>query len=261
MSMAAGPKGACVISWSQTEIDGQLGGPVEIIANGAMWTWQGAPVQIDRDIAGDAARRFDRTSTPPSQRAILRARHLVSRALIHEGVQMSGFDDMVRTDRAFVVSDGHHRWAASLIETPALARPLIVFAEGVPPRGMPLLVVEGPTERPPHQAHTGQQEGVVCFAPGTWLETPKGPRLVETLVAGDLVITEVMQNPAAVSDSVGEWFELYNASTAPIDLRGMAVADLGGEIGRLGRAVGVPTPLHDAGTLIVQLAEGRAGSG
>jgi 2-dehydropantoate 2-reductase len=31
--------------------------------------------------------------------------------------------------------------------------------------------------------------------------------------------------------------------------------DLGGEIARLGRSVGVPTPLHDAGTMIVQLAE------
>jgi 2-dehydropantoate 2-reductase len=34
------------------------------------------------------------------------------------------------------------------------------------------------------------------------------------------------------------------------------MGDLGGEIGRLGRVVGVPTQLHDAGTLIVQLAEG-----
>jgi 2-dehydropantoate 2-reductase len=35
------------------------------------------------------------------------------------------------------------------------------------------------------------------------------------------------------------------------------MADLGGEIGRLGRRVGVPTPLHDAGTVIVELAEAR----
>ena len=37
------------------------------------------------------------------------------------------------------------------------------------------------------------------------------------------------------------------------------MGDLGEEISRLGRAHGVPTPLHDAGTLIVQLAEARAG--
>lgn len=33
--------------------------------------------------------------------------------------------------------------------------------------------------------------------------------------------------------------------------------DLGGVISRMGREADVPTPLHDAGTLIVQLAEGR----
>ncbi len=36
--------------------------------------------------------------------------------------------------------------------------------------------------------------------------------------------------------------------------------DLGGEIVRLGRGCGMPTPLHEAGTLIVQLAEARARS-
>ena len=36
------------------------------------------------------------------------------------------------------------------------------------------------------------------------------------------------------------------------------MGDLGEEISRLGRAYGIPTPLHDAGTLIVQLAEGRS---
>lgn len=35
--------------------------------------------------------------------------------------------------------------------------------------------------------------------------------------------------------------------------------DLGGAISRMGRETGVPTPLHDAGTMIVQLAEARDG--
>jgi 2-dehydropantoate 2-reductase len=38
------------------------------------------------------------------------------------------------------------------------------------------------------------------------------------------------------------------------------MADLGGTISCMGREVGVPTPLHDAGTLIVQLAERRGWS-
>ena len=37
--------------------------------------------------------------------------------------------------------------------------------------------------------------------------------------------------------------------------------DLGGEISRLGRASGIQTPLHDAGSVIVHLAEVRNASG
>jgi hypothetical protein len=38
---------------------------------------------------------------------------------------------------------------------------------------------------------------------------------------GDLVISEVMADPSAVSDSVGEWIELHVA--ADVDLNGLAV--------------------------------------
>jgi cysteine-rich repeat protein len=48
---------------------------------------------------------------------------------------------------------------------------------------------------------------------------PHGPKLA----AGDLVIAELMYNPATVTDDKGEWFELYNPSTAEIDLGGVVV--------------------------------------
>jgi len=35
---------------------------------------------------------------------------------------------------------------------------------------------------------------------------------------GDLIITEIMYNPAAVSDTEGEWFEVFNTSSEQIDL-------------------------------------------
>tara|TARA_B110000459_G_scaffold126810_1_gene139155 strand:+ start:2940 stop:4613 length:1674 start_codon:yes stop_codon:yes gene_type:complete len=35
---------------------------------------------------------------------------------------------------------------------------------------------------------------------------------------GDLVITEIMQNPAGVSDDFGEWVEVYNTTASDIDL-------------------------------------------
>ena len=42
---------------------------------------------------------------------------------------------------------------------------------------------------------------------------------------GDIVINEILQNPSAVSDGLGEWFELYNASGTDIDINGWTMAD------------------------------------
>jgi hypothetical protein len=42
-----------------------------------------------------------------------------------------------------------------------------------------------------------------------------------------IIINEIFQNPNAVSDSKGEWFELYNSGLTDIDINGWAVADNG----------------------------------
>lgn len=46
---------------------------------------------------------------------------------------------------------------------------------------------------------------------------------------GDLVITEIMFDPTAVADGVGEWFEVKNVSATTIDLAGLTVKDAGTE--------------------------------
>jgi hypothetical protein len=64
---------------------------------------------------------------------------------------------------------------------------------------------------------------------------------VDSLSAGDLVITEVMQNPCtfdlnanttggacSVDDAFGEWFEVYNNTNMDIDLDGLMVTDEAG---------------------------------
>ncbi len=43
----------------------------------------------------------------------------------------------------------------------------------------------------------------------------------------ELLITEVMADPAAVSDGFGEWFELYNPGDSIIDLDGLILHDDG----------------------------------
>ncbi|MFH1469342.1 MAG: lamin tail domain-containing protein [Pseudomonadota bacterium] len=54
-------------------------------------------------------------------------------------------------------------------------------------------------------------------------------RCVAAVQPGDLVIDEVMRDPEAVLDDHGEWFELYNAADAAVDLRGLQVRDEGWE--------------------------------
>jgi hypothetical protein len=47
------------------------------------------------------------------------------------------------------------------------------------------------------------------------------------ILPGELLISEVLANPGAVSDTAGEWFELYNASANAIDLNGVKIRDEG----------------------------------
>ncbi len=48
-----------------------------------------------------------------------------------------------------------------------------------------------------------------------------------TIQTGDLLISEVMANPSAVSDTNGEWFEIFNASANSIDINGLTISDDG----------------------------------
>ncbi|MEZ4235606.1 MAG: lamin tail domain-containing protein [Myxococcota bacterium] len=54
---------------------------------------------------------------------------------------------------------------------------------------------------------------------------PFGGLVVADLQYGDLVITEVMQNPLAVDDDFGEWFEVRVLTEQPVDLLGLVVED------------------------------------
>lgn len=56
---------------------------------------------------------------------------------------------------------------------------------------------------------------------------------------GDLVITEFMADPDATSDSQGEYFEVYNGSSEPINLNGYVVNDLGSDSHTIGEDITV----------------------
>ena len=74
-------------------------------------------------------------------------------------------------------------------------------------------------------------------------------------VVGDVVITEIMPDPAAVSDATGEWFEVYFASDA--DLNGL---ELGTVLGSVGYRVEQEACLRVAAGSYVVFAEEAAGA-
>jgi hypothetical protein len=41
----------------------------------------------------------------------------------------------------------------------------------------------------------------------------------------EIVINEIIQNPSAVSDGNGEWFELFNAGDSAVDIDGWTIQD------------------------------------
>jgi hypothetical protein len=75
-------------------------------------------------------------------------------------------------------------------------------------------------------------------APASKTRTPSAP--------GELVITEIMSNPASQSDTEGEWFEFYNPSTIQsLDLGGCTLDD-GSSTVRTFPAAFVIAPQHYA---------------
>ena len=46
---------------------------------------------------------------------------------------------------------------------------------------------------------------------------------------GDIIINEIMQNPSAVADADGEWFEIKNVTTGDIDINGWTIKDDGSD--------------------------------
>ena len=60
------------------------------------------------------------------------------------------------------------------------------------------------------------------------------------LLEGDLVITELMYNPAIGDDNYNEWVELYNSTADSINARGIRFQDLSGNRGFISEDVVIP---------------------
>ncbi|MEY1554477.1 Hint domain-containing protein [Yoonia sp. R2331] len=186
--MKTGFKGTFVISWSQTELDGNHAAPVADLRAGAVWSWTGEAVRVDgpRGILplGEAEGMADMR-----KRAALTVRRLMAQDRVTQQDDPLILNDPL-FDNGFVVTDGRRSWDISLIPTGAGRKPLLLFHGIIPPRGAELWVVrQSVSARVRDQAHA-DSGGVVCFTPGTMIQTPFGPRDVASLVEGDFVQTQ-----------------------------------------------------------------------
>ncbi len=73
-------------------------------------------------------------------------------------------------------------------------------------------------------AHTVQVDNVEDVA-GNPIAAGTTMGIYEAGGPADIVINEVMQNPAVLSDTDGEWFEVYNAGTNDVDMNGWYIMD------------------------------------
>lgn len=75
-----------------------------------------------------------------------------------------------------------------------------------------------------YTGYSTYQNNISDHRPVLWSFTVEEVELSE-----GLVINEIMQNPAAVSDAAGEWIEITNISNEDISLNGLILKDNGGE--------------------------------
>lgn len=185
--MAPAFRGIFVVSWSQTEADGQRMPPVALVRVGTGWRWSGQAVRIDQPGLAPLSNHPD-NDPELGRRAARMVRRLIGAAIARDE-RIPDEDVAPESEQDFLLTDGRKTWSATIIPVPDSAARLVMFVGDMPPADQDLWVVRCHLDPRKLQPSPDQQGGVICFTPGTRLATPSGPRAIETLRPGDLVET------------------------------------------------------------------------
>lgn len=183
--MKTGSGGTFVVAWSGTEIDGVRAAPFASLIVGAVWRRVGEAVRLD------GAQGILQLHDPVGQEEARRRAAQAVRRLIGLAIDVADRPehDDPGSDQSFVLTDGLQSYQADIVQAPGAGGALLVFGGAVPPTDCDLWVVRVTMPARAPAAASAQEGGVICFTPGTALATPAGPRLIESLKAGDLVST------------------------------------------------------------------------
>lgn len=186
--MKTGFQGTFVISWSQTKLDGMGAVPLQSLDVGTAWSWAGDAVRVD----GPAhLLRLDEADGEANirKRAAKMVRKLVGAALAGvPDLETIEVDHPIR-DSSFVVTDGAQSYTITVIDVEGSNATLLMFMNEMPPQGVDLWVVHHTIDARARETVSVSGGGVICFTPGTMIDTPDGPRAVQDLREGDRLQT------------------------------------------------------------------------
>ncbi|MDZ7575571.1 MAG: Hint domain-containing protein [Pseudotabrizicola sp.] len=180
-----------MISWSQTEIDGLIAAPLDVLAVGASWRWSGQPVRVDGQ-GGMLLLEGPEGIADIRRRAAKMVRRLIGVAVTGDGVASDdeAVEDDDAPDQGFIVTDGHQSWSVTVLPVPDTGARLLMFVGDLPPPGQDLWVVRTAIDRTHSGAGAKVAGGVICFTPDTRIATPTGPRLIQDIRPGDRILTK-----------------------------------------------------------------------
>lgn len=142
-----------------------------------------------------------------------------------------------------VSNDSGGAWCAAVVTfgdgdagSPGAVNPVCPDAcDGVPCASPPVSDCQGSAART-YEALGTCEAGACSYAVATSVECAASGKSCKlgacvdvaasgkTPAPGELVINEILKNPKAVGDSVGEWFEVANVSDVPLDLAGCVLS-------------------------------------
>lgn len=178
--MRVSQTGTFVFSWEQVEVDGITGATPSQMVPGAAWRWTGAAVRL-QDM--QSVLLLCSETDPLRAKA---ARHV--HRMLHDPARPEALDaiDSDAPANSFDLTDGLEVFQAVIVDNGLDRPPLIMFENRLPPQGQDLWVLRQEV-RARETAEDGN--GMLCFVPGTLIETERGAVPVEELTEHDRLST------------------------------------------------------------------------